>query len=362
MRIAIIADFDVMGGTRTYFELLVDLLRSEGHELVGLVPRLGREDDALDQTLNLHFAAWQAYPRRSGIFSVRQPFAAFWEWKRLIPFVLRCRPQVIVFTHGTPGNWLSGLWLPVPSVHVLHSCVLTNKPLERWILPLFLRFLGKKKRLCTVSHFAEGLIKDMWHAPASVIYNPIPHDCAVLPVIRPSGKRVITLGHVIDYKNPYVWLCVAQRVQARHPDVSFVWYGDGPLLTNMRNLSKGLDEVSFPGRTTTPQQVYSEADVYFHPSALESHGMAVVEAMSCGLPCVVSSAGGLPESVEDGHNGFVLAPDDADGMAEAICRLLENADMRRTMGNAGKTLAQNKFSLELWKKETLSLVNNVIGR
>ncbi|WP_459822999.1 glycosyltransferase family 4 protein [Desulfomicrobium salsuginis] len=359
MRIAIIADFDVMGGTRTYFELLAGMLHREGHELVGLVPSAAEDDDFFDQIMRNKFRAWCTFPSRRGFFSTRQPFAAFWEWKRLLPFILRYKPQVLFFTHGTPGHWLSCLLLPLPSVHVLHSCVLSNKPPECWILHLFLRRLGRKRCLCTVSHFAAGLINNAWNVPTTVIYNPASYSFAGHFDVRPGCTRIITLGHVVDYKNPYTWVCVAHRVLARHPNVSFIWYGDGPLLERMRNLSKGLDGVSFPGRITRLQNPFKDGAVYFQPSDLESHGIAVVEAMCNGLPCVVSCAGGLPESVQHGFNGFVLSPDDASGMADAICCLLEDSDMRNDFGNAGRILAQEKFSLEHWEKEILALINNV---
>lgn len=362
MRIAIIADFDVMGGTRTYFEMLADLLHGAGHELVGFVPSSVAGDDDFVSLLRKNFKAWQAVPRRDGIFAVRQPFAVFWEWRHLLPFVLRYRPQALFFTHGTPGHWLSALWLSLPSVHVLHSCVLTNKPPEQWVLPLLLWRLGTKRRLCTVSHFAAGLIHDKWHAPAEVIYNPAPQNCLTPPAERQGGIRIVTMGHVIDYKNPYTWLSVAQRVLAQHPEVSFVWYGEGPLLERLRHLSSGLKGVSFPGRTVVPQEVLNDADVYFQPSDLESLGISVIEAMGHGLPCVVSNAGGLPESVTDGFNGFVLAPDDAPGMAEALCRLIESATMRSIMGKAGKNRSEEKFSFGVWANKTLSLVNNITGR
>lgn len=361
MRIAIIADFGLMGGTRTYFGLLADLLHSEGHELVGLVPCATDGDDAFAPLMQKKFRAWQTLPHRSRPFFMRQPFAAFWEWRYLLPFVLRYRPQVLFFSHGTPGHWLSGLWLPLPSIHILHSCVLTNKPPDCWILPLFLSKLGRKKRLCTVSRFAAELINNAWHVPSTVIYNPAPQNCAIPVTERQRGIRIITMGHVVDYKNPYTWLSVAQRVLAQHPEVSFVWYGEGPLLERLRGLSKGLQGVFFPGSTAEPQRVLSEADVYFHPSDLESHGIAVVEAMCHGLPCVVSHAGGLPESVTDGLNGFVLAPDDGCGMADALCRLVEDVDMRHAMGNAGKIIAQEKFSFNYWAEQTLSLINNLAG-
>lgn len=85
MRIAIIADFGLMGGTRTYFGLLADLLHSEGHELVGLVPCATDGDDAFAPLMQKKFRAWQTLPHRSRPFFMRQPFAAFWNGDTCCP-------------------------------------------------------------------------------------------------------------------------------------------------------------------------------------------------------------------------------------------------------------------------------------
>jgi glycosyltransferase involved in cell wall biosynthesis len=73
--------------------------------------------------------------------------------------------------------------------------------------------------------------------------------------------------------------------------------------------------------------------------------------MSTGLPCIVSNAGGLPESVQDGVNGFVVDHQNMTSYVNAIFKLINNSGLRRKMGNRGKKIFEQKFSYEHWKKE-----------
>ena len=68
--------------------------------------------------------------------------------------------------------------------------------------------------------------------------------------------------------------------------------------------------------------VLSQADVFLLPSATESFGLAALEAMACEVPVVASRVGGMPEVIDDGVTGFLHAPDDVDGMAASIVRLV----------------------------------------
>ena len=69
----------------------------------------------------------------------------------------------------------------------------------------------------------------------------------------------------------------------------------------------------------------SQADVFLLPSATESFGLAALEAMACEVPVVASRVGGLPEVIDDGVTGFLHPPDDVDGMAGSIVRLVGDA-------------------------------------
>lgn len=355
-RITLIADVNYAGGTRTYLEMLTDLLLAQDFDLRVLASFPG-DDVAFLSFMADRRVPCQALPQR-GKFAERPFIKQIWELCRLIPFFMRHNPDLVIVSSGTPGSWLSVFLLPVSSLLVLHTAVTAPMGLkERIVAWLPLRRLSLKRRLVTVSRYAVNELARHWRVASAFIHNATPFSDAAGRQHEHTGKVVLTVGHVVEYKNPSVWLNVAQRVLARHPDASFIWYGDGPLLETMRKQAKGLAGVVFSGRKTAMIEMYTKASVYFQPSILESHGIAVLEAMSHGLPCVVSNRGGLPESIEQGVTGFAEDADDAESMATRICALLEDSHMAATFGEAGRQRVLADFMPERWERETIQMIN-----
>ena len=128
-------------------------------------------------------------------------------------------------------------------------------------------------------------------------------------------RPVKRIGAVVD---------VFARVRAQMP-ATLVLVGDGPELEPARQRlhALGLDgDVEYAGERLDIVDVLSQADVFLLPSATESFGLAALEAMACEVPVVASRVGGLPEVIDDGVTGFLHAPDDIDGMAGSIVRLV----------------------------------------
>lgn len=358
MRILFIADFNVFGGTRTYCEQLVHLLRDMEADVYALVEGPGG-NAAFADFARKHDVPWRSLPFPKGLFS-RPCAVQAWELSKLIPIVIRQRPDFILVSVGRVGKWLSPFLLPIPTLHILHSAVSTPGRLQRPCLAVLLSRLSAKRRLVTVSSHAVEQIKRHWRCDASLIYNCTPYpDIALFPRKRTNGMRVMTAGHVVAYKNPQGWLNVAQRVLAKHPSASFFWHGDGPLLETMRRQTKGLSGIHFCGQGTDMRAAYAEAAVYFQPSLLESHGIAVLEAMSYGLPCVVSDRGGLPESVIHDVTGYVEGADDAEAMSERICFLLENPDVAYDLGNSGRERVKAHFMPDQWSENIASILQTI---
>ena len=96
-------------------------------------------------------------------------------------------------------------------------------------------------------------------------------------------------------------------------------------------------------------------DVFVNCSVKESFGVAIVEAMSCGLPVVATDTAGFREVVDDGVTGFILADREPETMAEKIIELLNDSNLRKGMGFAGR-----KKVLELydWEKN-ISIMENL---
>lgn len=119
---------------------------------------------------------------------------------------------------------------------------------------------------------------------------------------------------------------------------------DGAALATLAQ-ARGLgDRVRLPGSVKPVQQLYAASDVFCMPSFHEGLSNACLEASAAGLPLVVTSVGGLPEIVEHGVTGEVVAPGDATGLAAALARLLAAPELRQAAGAAGAARTARMFT------------------
>ena len=109
------------------------------------------------------------------------------------------------------------------------------------------------------------------------------------------------------------------------------------------------DRVSFAGPVLHSEiaNYYHQADILINPSVSEAFGMSLVEAMASQTPVVATRVGGMTEIVEDGETGLLVEPGDAEALAAAILRLLEDDGLRESMGKAGRQAVPALFE---WKK------------
>jgi glycosyltransferase involved in cell wall biosynthesis len=257
-----------------------------------------------------------------------------------------------------PEKYLYLLWLPwVKVYYILHST--PNKKHTHFTSYTCNTNLSKRKRIITVSQSNKQLICENWDIAynkekfVNVIYNCLLKDklnhVKTQTTKSNNQQHIVTMGHVIDYKNPYVWLDVAKLVTSKYSNVIFIWLGDGPLLKEFKDATKMLDNIRFEGYKADTDMYLKGACIYYQPSLQETHGIAVVEAMANQLPCVSSNAGGLPESVQHQFNGLLLSATDTQGQANAILTLLNNPDLSRQYGLNGYLKYNELFSYKSFK-------------
>ncbi len=109
------------------------------------------------------------------------------------------------------------------------------------------------------------------------------------------------------------------------------------------------DRVFFAGFTPHAEvaRYYRQADILVNPSLSEAFGMSLIEAMSAGLPVVATRAGGMVDIVVDGQTGFLVPPDDATALAQAVLALLQDDNLRRAMGQTGRERAVACFDWDI---------------
>jgi len=130
-------------------------------------------------------------------------------------------------------------------------------------------------------------------------------------------------------------------------DAHLLVVGDGTEKARLMRLCKelGIGERShFPGYITSRRDladVYRMADIFITASEIETQGIVLLEAAACGLPIVAINATCIPEIVEHGLNGFLVAPRDDVGMANRLSELLSNRNEARIMGMSGCSKSKN---------------------
>jgi N-acetyl-alpha-D-glucosaminyl L-malate synthase BshA len=141
---------------------------------------------------------------------------------------------------------------------------------------------------------------------------------------------------------------IIKKVLKKHK-VKMLMVGDGPerFKTEEQCRQENICEnVFFLGKQENISDLLSISNTVLIPSASESFGLVALEALACGIPCVSTNAGGLPEVNQNGITGFTKEVGDIEGLADAISTILSDQNLAKKMGIAGKEIALNNFSAE----------------
>jgi glycosyltransferase involved in cell wall biosynthesis len=134
------------------------------------------------------------------------------------------------------------------------------------------------------------------------------------------------------------------------PDAQLLFVGpDEDRLTAALQAASGpaRQRVHFFGYTRTPERYLRAADILCLPSYREGFGLVLIESGACGVPVVASRLYGTSDALVDGVTGVFHQPGDVAGLAEALCRLGCDAELRKRMGTAGRERAEAYFRTEM---------------
>ncbi len=140
--------------------------------------------------------------------------------------------------------------------------------------------------------------------------------------------------------------------------------GDGPSEKVLKEMvkRKGLERVViFTGFQSDIVPWISAIDVFALPSLTEGTPMALLEAMSFGIPVVASAVGGIPQVIEQGKNGILVPPGKSDDIANAILDMFRNNGLRTNISEAAKETIKSKFNLNVWVQKIESVYLEVIS-
>lgn len=186
---------------------------------------------------------------------------------------------------------------------------------------------------------------------------------------RKSSLRLITVGRLVKVKGIQDLLKALSKLKNQiHYECLIL--GDGPYRKSLEKMKEDYslrERVVFKG-SVSPEQVVAflrEASIYVLPSYAEGLPQSLLEAMACGLPCIVTDIG-LP--IKQGETGIVVPPSDADAIAQAILDMAACPSLMETLGQNARNYILSNHSRGKWAasiyqiSKTLTLRKGIIGK
>ena len=291
---------------------------------------------------------------------------------RLRQLVLFEKPDIIHCHSRRGADFLGGLAATGTAIPAVVSRRVDN---TEWPLIAGLRYRSFRKVIAISETIADiwrgsGLDEDSLTVIRSAVDTArflVPADCEAFRRefgLSDSDIVVAAIGQLIRRKGHRYLLEAVAQIRASQPQVKVIIFGQGPLETELREQTAKLGlggTVQFVGFRQDLDDFLTCLDLLVHPALSEGLGVAALKAAAAGIPVVGFAAGGLSEAVANGETGILVSPKDVDALGKAIARLIENPELRRTFGDAGRDRMQSEFSIESMVDGHIQLYDSILS-
>ncbi|MCG2611287.1 glycosyltransferase [Flavobacterium sp. SM15] len=222
-----------------------------------------------------------------------------------------------------------------------------HSPLARKVFGFVYKFV--KKVIC-VSKSVKGFLIEIKEIDANkgvVVYNPVSVP-KFFEKITPEDFTIVCVGRLEKVKNQQLLIKAFSELENKKSKLILV--GDGRERSALETLIKELqleDRVIITGFSKEPEFFLAQAHLFVLSSLTEGFGIAVVEAMQQGLPCLCSNVGGIPEFIEEGKTGWLFNPNNEGELAEKL-KTIANLPLSELekVGSTAKTFTADRFTSE----------------
>ncbi len=247
----------------------------------------------------------------------------------------------------------------LPFVTTLHGTDITLVGLDRSYLPITRFSIQESDGVTSISNYLRektiadfGITRPIDVIPNFVncdVYTPIldkeKRATSRLRLARPDEAILIHLSNFRPVKRVVDVVKVFAKVTKSVP-AQLVLVGDGPDRSAAEWLAHDLgihERVHFLGKQERINELLALADLMLLPSALESFGLAALEAMACKVPAIATRVGGIPEVIDDGVTGLLYPIGDVEAMAAGAIDLLTTPGKLEAMRDAARKTARTHF-------------------
>lgn len=167
--------------------------------------------------------------------------------------------------------------------------------------------------------------------------------------IKPDEKVIIHVSNFRSVKRVPDVVKAFAKIADKLP-AKLLLVGDGPEMTVVCQLVTDLQlkgKVLFLGKQDNLEELYSISDLMLLLSEKESFGLVALEAMACGVPCIGTNVGGVPEVITDGETGYICQLGNIEEISQKAIALLRDVNLHRKFSSQSISLAKGVFSAEL---------------
>lgn len=291
----------------------------------------------------------------------------------------------IIHLHGCPA----GFWGTAASFFGRHGIPIVRTEHRPWLpgaLPFMYRSTYRRQaarasRIIAVSEHARRSFLASFPALEDkfiTIHNGIDpgdfdergragrsrEDCRRWFGLPRSALVIGTVGRLVPVKNHLLLLGAFARVKSSVPEAHLAILGGGELenaIISEAARSGIRESISIIPPTPAVALFLGALDIFALSSNYEGLPLSILEAYASGLPAVATSAGGIPEVVEDGANGYLCPPGDAAALAAGLIRLAESPSLRAEFGGNGRRRIAEHFTASRCAAETEKVYSRVLS-
>ncbi len=275
--------------------------------------------------------------------------------RRFSAVLYKNRPDIVISTLRRELNFICSVRdgsIKIGEFHVTRYAYHAGSVREKnYILKVIKKYWGshfvsKLKKLSRLVLLTEEEVLN-WPELSNTVVIPNPLSLFPEKVSTCDNKQVIAVGRYSYQKGFDLLIDAWTIVHSRYPDWILKIYGEGekePLLQQITDNNLG-GSCFLENPVKNIDEKYTESSIFVLSSRFEGFGMVIAEAMACGVPPVSFACPcGPKDIIKDGTDGLLVRPDDIPGLADKICFLIENKEIRKQMGkNARKNIERLKF-------------------
>lgn len=312
-----------------------------------------------------------------GKSSVKKFVFIFKLYVNLIRYLLKNKVDLCYFTINASGPaWLKELIIVailklfrVPIIYHYHNKGVRLNANSFWKRELYKFQFRQTKTILLSNLLREDISLFVSDQDIYICPNGIPQS--VKSKHKPSELcQILFLSNLIETKGVYVLLDACRLLKEKNIPFRCIYIGGEGDISGIELKEKiekiGLDRfVEYQGKKYgfEKEKAFADADIFAFPTFYrnECFPLVALESMQYSLPIISTKEGAIPEIVQDGITGYLVTKQNSQALADKLEILIKNPELRKEMGRAGRKLYEEKFTLTIFEKRMVEILQSVLN-